>query len=214
MNKTDLDEMYHNLRRLCVTSDLVQKEAVLGITTHLTTAGGEYTGLLRFLSYYGEEYILPPVLEILQRTNLHAERIVEFGAGFGWLGRGISNANDNLPVVFIDKRQYVFTDIVADLESVQGRDRVLEQMKDNDIIVMSEFLHCLDNPKKVLRPFVKWPMVVVEYNPNNSSFKASYDEQIKKFNCIPIPSFREIFPSSKLTSYLADPYTILIIEPM
>ena len=214
MNKVELDELYHNLRELCVTEDTQQKEAVLGITAHLTNPGGDYIGLLRFLSYYGENYILPRVLSALRSARIHMERVVEFGAGFGWLGRGISNANNGMPVVFIDKRQYVFTDIVADLETVQGRDRVLEQMKDGDLMVMSEFLHCVDNPEKVLRPFAKWPMLVVEYSSLSSFYMKSYNEQIKRYDCILVPDFRKVFPGRKLSRYDADPYAILIAEPL
>lgn len=214
MDKKVIDELYHNLRELCVTEDIQQKEAVLGITTHLTIPGGDYNGLLKFLAYYGENYLLPHAIKILESNRVQFTRIVEFGAGLGWLGRGLSNAAKGIPVVFVDKRQYVFTDLVADLETIQGSKGVLEQMRDGDLIVMSELLHCLDDPEKVLRPFTKWPMLVIEYWPWSSRYKLSYDEQIAKFDCAPIKDFRSVFPGSRITSSPLEPHAFLLVQPL
>ncbi len=214
MNKPELDIYYHNLRELCVTDDIEQKEAILGITNHLTTTGGDYNGLLKFLAYYGENYLLPHAVAILEESGIPFSRVVDFGSGLGWLGRGIAHAAGDLPTLFVDKRQWVFTDIIADLESKNGRDRVLEEMKEGDLIVMCELLHCLDSPEKVLRPFTEWPMLVIEYHPWNSDFLRSYSKQIAKFDCAPIGDLKSIFPESMTRSYPLEPYKLMVVEPI
>lgn len=216
MNKVQLDELYHELRKLCVTDDVFQKEAIAGITSHLTQPCGDYTGLLRFLSYYGEEYILPSVVMLLHWPDPPFEfsRVIELGSGFGWLGRGISRAFNQVPVVFIDKRQWALTDIVTDIETENGVERVLEQMQPGDLVVMSELLHCLEDPKKTLTPFRKWPMLVVEYQPVRESFEQSYNAQIKKFGCKPIDSIRRIFSDAKVLSNSTNTHCVCIVFPV
>jgi len=216
MNKEELDQLYHNLRELCITEDVFQKEAVAGITNHLTQPQGDYQGLLRFLSYYGENYTLPSVIKLLTSSGhlLKFSRIVELGAGFAWLGRGISNAYNLLPVVFVDKRQWIFTSVVADIETKNGIKRVLDEMKEGDLLVMSELLHCLDNPKEALQPFTRWPMMVIEYMPSDPSYKESYNAQIKKFNCKPIVDIRDVFPGAKIIAEKADPYIMWLVLPL
>lgn len=217
MNKEQLDELYHNLRELCITDDLIQKEAVAGIVSHLTEPKGDYRGLLRFLSYYGEEYILPDAIKLLKASSprlFSFSRVVELGAGFAWLGRGISDAFGQLPTVFIDKRQYVFTDVVADFETIQGSKRVLDVLKEGDLIVMSELLHCLDDPQKTLRPFTKWPMLVVEYMPLSAAYHDSYNTQIQKFDCKPVENIGDVFPGSVIRTVAVDPYMMWLVLPL
>lgn len=214
MNKYEVDEYYHDLRMLYLSSDVQQKEAILGITTHLTTPEGDYNGLLRYLAWYGESYLLPEVLGVLHQSNVKFSRIVDFGAGLGWLGRGIADGYKGLPTLFVDKRQWVLTDIIADLETTNGRDRVLDALQPGDIIVMSELLHCLDNPEKVLKPFEKWPMLVVEYSAWSSRYMQSYNEQIAKFGCVPVVSLGPIFPGRRISSRPVEPYKIAFIYPV
>lgn len=216
MEKQDLDEFYHLLRELCVTDDIVQKEAVAGLVTHLTQPTGNYMGLLRFLSYYGERYILPSVVKMLlsSRHLLKFSRIVELGAGFGWLGRGVSRAFNQMVVIFVDKRQWVFTDIVADIETENGVRRVLDELKDGDLIVMSELLHCLNNPRDTLEPFSKWPMLVVEYWPVSEEYGESYRAQITRFGCKPVGSIRDVFPGAKMQFFNTSTHGVWLVLPM
>ena len=215
MDKTKLDQLYHDLRELCVTTNDHQKEAVLGITTHLLNPGGDYTGLLRFLSYYGERFIVPDVVKLIRSSEypLKFSRIVELGSGFGWLGRGISASFNNIPAVFIDKRQWAFTDIVADIETENGIKRVIDELKDGDLIVMSELLHCLANPAKILQQFAKWPMLIVEYSPVNRVYQESYNSQIKKFGCEPIASFSGSSPNPYIVAGSTDTHLIWLVLP-
>ncbi len=214
MLRQQADELYHNLRLLNLTDDITQKEAILGITTHLTVPGGDYNGLLKYLAWYGEEFLLPTASGLLDYHTVSFSRVVDFGAGLGWLGRGIALRHENIPTLFIDKRQWVLTDIIADLETTNGRERVLDAMQPSDIIVMSELLHCLDNPMKVLKPFEKWPMLVVEYRSWNVNYMKSYTDQIAKFDCTPIGAFVDIFPGRKIHSKTYGPYVIALIQPL
>lgn len=215
MDKVQLDELYHNLRELCITDDILQKEAVAGIISHLTEPRGNYVGLLRFLNYYGDQYILPHIFKLLQSCVQMPKfsRVVELGSGFGWLGRGISNTF-NVPPVFVDKRQWVFTDIVADIETKQGVKRVLDELREGDLIVLAELLHCIENPRKVLEPFRKWPMLVIEYWPENNSYRNSYNAQIAHLDCEPIKGIRDVFPGSKIIPNMMDTHGIWLILPL
>lgn len=214
MKKFEVDEFYHSLRLLNLTEDVQQKEAVLGITSHLTTQGGDYNGLLKYLAWYGEQFLLADVMVLLDYHKTVFSRVVDFGAGLGWLGRGIALSRGGLPTLFVDKRQWVLVDVVADLESTNGRQRVLEALGPGDIIVMSELLHCLDNPMKALRPFEKWPMLVVEYSAWNAAYMESYDKQIAKFGCVPVESLGAVFPGRQISSRPVRPYRIALIEPL
>ena len=163
---------------------------------------------------YGEEFILPDVLAFLDSRKVKFSRVVDFGAGLGWLGRGIATGRDGLPTLFVDKRHWVLTDIIADLESTNGRQRVLESMQPGDIVVMSELLHCLDNAKKVLEPFAEWPMLVVEYSAWRPDYMKSYNEQIATFGCFPVGSLGSVFPGRKISWKLSGSYRIVLVQPL
>lgn len=191
MNESQLSLMYHNLRELSVTDDVRQKEAIRGLVSHLATDKGDYDGLLTFLDYFGETLLSPGVINFIQslkeRRGLKFSRVVELGAGYGWLGRALSN-HYKIPVISIDKRQHIGVDIVADIESLNGRERVIGELKEGDIIVMSELIHCLDDAVETLAPFTGYPVLIVEYNSTRRGFQGSYEKQISKFNCKPVDS--------------------------
>jgi hypothetical protein len=220
MEKQYVDELYHQLRHLYITNDITQKEAIMGLVSHLTQPSktlGDYVGLLRFLTWYGEQFLLERVYSAITISRLRYERVVDIGAGFGWLGRGISNLAGGLPNLFIDKRQWPLIDIIADIETQNGRKRVLDEMKPNDLIVMGELLHCLNDPVGVLRPFSKWPIVAVEYYPEyQPAYRQSYEAQIKEFGCTPIRDISGIFASMGMRHRLfhEQPHVIVVAEPI
>jgi len=214
MDRPVVDILYHNLRLLNLTDDIQQKEAILGLTSHLTEPRGDYNGLLKYLAWYGEKFLLPDLPAFLDYHKAVFSRVVDFGAGLGWLGRGIAHARGDLPTLFVDKRQWVLTDIIADLETTNGRQRVLEALQPGDIIVMSELLHCLDNPKKVLDPFAEWPMLMIEYSAWQSAYMKSYNEQIAKFGCVPVGSLGSIFPGRNIFWKLTGLYRIALVMPL
>ncbi len=219
MHKKDMDELYHLLREISngpedYTKGFPLQHYILGMTRHLL-GKGDYLALVQYLSYYGEKYLIEPVCNAIQRKEWKLERVVEFGAGLAWLCRGISYRLGYLQTLAIDKRPWTMTDLIADLETPVGRGKVLTELHESDIIVMSEFLHCLDNPKEVMENFSAWPMVVLEYCPSNPEYKHSYDTQIKRYGAKPInvEEYQEIFPGRVMELTKIEPHIMLLIEP-
>lgn len=219
MYKSQIDELYHLLR--WVSNESADQKShefadvIYGLSKHLL-AGGDYLKLIQYSAYYGENFLLEPVAAVLRNTNWHFDRVVEFGAGLGWLGRGLAAKSGFLPTLFSDKRPWVLIDVVADLETENGRRLILEQMKPGDLVVASDLLHCLDDPEQVLSAFSEWPIAVLEYMPVNPEHAISYREQLKRYGGNPISS-------EDLTKMLTnlgrkvdikdlDPYCLILID--
>lgn len=187
MNKKETDELYHQLRLLCVDGSITEKAAIGGITNHLTKPPGDYLGLLIFLAYYGEQFLLPEVSKALKASGIKFNRVVDLGCGTGWLGRGLAREMGDLPTLFVDKRQWTMVDVVADIESKNGVQRVTDELRSGDLIAMGELIHCLRDPIGTLGPIMQeYPAVIVEYNPvEGSSYADSYNRQIAMFGCKP-----------------------------
>lgn len=212
MDKDFIDRLYHELRLLCISGDPNESTAVLGITTHLTKPGGDYPGLLQFLAYYGSRFLLEHAYRAVCMHLEKPERIVEFGAGLAWLGRGLSN-RFGVPSLHIDKRQTPFIDLIADLEAEQGRKLVLSAMKDGDLIVMSELLHCLDDPREVLASFSRWPMLIIEFRGHDvREYANSYVDQIAKFGCKPVVNLATTLGRGYVIGYTS-PHAIVTVKP-
>ncbi len=196
MKREEIDQLYHQLRRVCTESDGLEKNALHGLASHLLSHKGDYTGLLSFLDYYGAEYVLPDIKKLLMqaasKTGFDFMRVVELGAGFGWLGRGLSTAF-SVPALLCDGRQWTGIDVVADIESTNGIKRILDELLPGDLIVMADVLHCLDNPAHVLSHFCKYPMLIVEYRHINQDYMDSYNAQIAKFGCKIIADLHTVF---------------------
>lgn len=220
VDKEQVDELYHLLR---VASNM--KASGMGLTTHeevdiiygLTRhllAGGDYPSLIRFSMYYGRRFLVGPTREAIVKTGWRPSRIVDLGSGLGWLGRGISTEFELIPCLFVDKRPWVFTDLVADLETEQGMAKVFSAMKDRDLIVAADLLHCLDNPKGIMSRFSKWPMAILEYCPTNMEYADSYSTQIKRYGATPIAAedFVGMFPGRKVDIVDLNPYILLLVE--
>lgn len=224
MNKQDLDQFYHLLR---VASNDAAKEGVnlkspftnaevgtimYGMARHLF-AGGDYLSLIKFSCYYGENFLTTPTIEAIRGTGWPFTRIVEFGAGMSWLGRGIAASFGLLPTVFVDKRPWTLTDIVADLETEAGRRAVLDQMAAGDLIVMSDFLHCTDDPKEIVQAFAGWRMAVLEYCPENPELRNSYNDQITRYGAKPVEpeQYAGLFAPRLLNVVDLDPYILLLV---
>ncbi len=215
MNRIQLDEMYHQLRELNTSQDLIQQEAVVGIVSHLTTPLGDYTGLLRFLTYYAEKYELPDILKFVHKNvdMSGITGIIELGAGFGWLARGLSHEFNDMPYNLVDKRQWAGIDIAADIETTNGMQRVLDHLNRGDLIVMSEFLHCLDNPKQVMDRFEEYPMLVVEFMPKIKRHADSFTTQLANFGHPSMATIDDIFPNRKIISINNGTHSIFYILP-
>lgn len=225
MNKQQVDEYYHLLRVISNGGMLTEEYAKTGrtqsevnrifhgLSRHLL-AGGDYDALIQFSAYYGSRFLLKPACEAIAKTGWKPRRIVELGAGFGWFGRGVSTSFEVIPCLFVDKRQWVLIDIVADLETDQGLEKILSVMKDGDLIVVADLLHCLDNPGEIMALFSKWPMAILEYCPTNKEYSESYSTQIKRYGANPIEPerFEDMFPDRKIDIVDIDPYLLLLVE--
>ncbi len=225
MNKQQIDEYYH-LLRVVSNGDMSTEEFTQtgrtqrevnnifhGLSRHLL-AGGDYDALIRFSAYYGSRFLLKPACEAILKTDWTPLRIVELGAGFGWFGRGVSARFEVIPCLFVDKRTWVLIDVIADLETDQGLEEILTVMKDGDLIVMADLLHCLDNPKEVMSQFSKWPMAILEYCPTDIEYANSYSAQIKRYGATPIEpdDFAGVFPGREVDVVDLDPYILLLVE--
>jgi len=220
MDKQQIDELYHLLR---VVSNMgasgigytahEESDIVYGLARHLL-GGGDYSALVRFSMYYGRRFLTEPVREAIAKAGWRPSRIIELGSGLGWLGRSVGAEFNLIPCLFIDKRPWAFTDIIADLETEQGLGKILSVMEDGDLIVAADLLHCLDDPKGIMSNFSKWPMAVLEYAPTNEDYADSYSIQIKRYGATPIrpEDFVDMFPGRKVDIVDMDPYILLLVE--
>ena len=229
MEKKELDQLYHLLRR---SSNLVdghtkgpglkttltpgeQVSVIYGLCRHLL-AGGDYSALIRFSMLYGECFLVNPVYEAIRSRGWKPERIVEFGAGLGWLGRGLAAKFGMLPTLLVDKRPWPLIDLVLDLEFDVDKADMFNRMKVGDVIVSSELLHCLDDPYEVMADFAKWPTAVLEYIPEDDDFRDSYSTQTVRYGAGPafrIDSLRDVFKGREITTVDLDPFFLMLIEP-
>lgn len=213
MKKEQVDELYHLLR--VASNDPDWSTVVRGLANHLL-AGGDYLGLIQYSRLYGESFLLDEFADAVKNAGWKPSRIVEFGAGLGWLGRGVAARFGYLPCLFIDKRPWPMIDIMADLETENGRSWALGEMREGDLVVASDFIHCVNDSKKVLEPFSKWPMAILEYCPTSDEYRASYSVQIHRYGAIPAvldtAMIEGIFPDRKIDIVEMDPYILLLVE--
>ncbi len=225
VKKEQIDELYH-LLRVVSNGDISTEEFARtgrpqrevnrifhGLSRHLL-AGGDYDALIQFSAYYGSRFLLKPACEAIDKTGWAPVGIVELGAGFGWFGRGVSALFESIPCLFVDKRHWVLIDIVADLETEHGLSKVLSAMREGDLIVAADLLHCLDDPKGIMSRFSKWPMAILEYCPISNDYAESYTTQLRRYGANPLATevFEELFPGRRVDIVDIDPYILLLVE--
>ena len=223
MGKSEIDQVYHLLRQISneatENKDNEPTAAVYGLAEHLLE-GGNYLKLLQYLKFYGENYLVTPTVSAIRSRYSQPQRIVEFGAGLGWLGRGIANSYDHretlVTTLFIDKRQWTLIDLVADLETPEGIARVQAVLKPGDMIVMSDFLHCVNNPSEIINSFSEYPMVILEYLPTSGAMQLSYSRQIGRYGATAIRTewvWQEIANTGRKADVIdIDPYVLVLID--
>ncbi len=215
MNSKQWDQLYHLLRVVSNSPDEEEHAAAAGITAHLMGGDGEgyYEGLLAYLSHYGKRFLLEPVCKAITVRKLEFNRVVEFGAGTGWLSEGVGK-HFMVPYLQIDKRGWTPNTMVADLETEEGIKSVLEVLKPGDLIVMSDFLHCLGNPDMTMANFPDWNTVVLEYVPFSAAHMRSYKTQLERLGATPFHDrgrIAQIFTFRKRNTYDLDPYILTIV---
>jgi len=214
MEKYDIDELYHLLRDASNDESDLPK-FIYGLSRHLL-AGGDYLGLIQYSAFYGENFLLEPTHKAIVERGWTPGRVVEFGAGLGWLGRGLAAKLNFIPAMFVDKRQWSMIDVVADLETDTGIDKVLSVMKEGDLIVMADFLHCVVNPTQILEAFSSYNMAILEYMAVDPRLADSYEKQIKRYGANPIgvteylPLFKQLNRPTDIKDI--DPYVLILID--
>lgn len=219
MEKETLDELYHLLRKVeneaHDTKNTKMASIIRGLVNHVL-GGGDYLALLQYLEVYGNNYLLERTCKAIQAHNWKPERIVEFGAGLGWLGLGLASKFETLHTLRVDKRHWMMTDLVVDLEEIVGRAKVREHMLPGDIIVMSDFLHCVDNPELILDAFADFPMAILEYAPSNPDYRESYSQQLEHFGAhmLNADEYVDMLDSLSRTVDVVniDPYMLILVE--
>ncbi len=214
MNKADWDQLYHLLRTVSNDDIKEERQALAGLTGHILIPGGYYEGLLAYLRFYGMEFLLPSVCSTVIEQKLKFGRVVEFGAGLGWLAVGMSE-RFGVPSLLIDKRKWLSFTMVADLETEEGVKTVLDMLKPDDLIVMCDFLHCIKKPGMVMAKFPDWNMAVLEYIPQTHTHLSSYITQLEGCGASPFYTREEIdkiFIFRKRTHHNLDPYILTIVH--
>jgi len=227
MEKQEIDQLYHLLRqasnisedhkintKTCLTPQ-EQVDVFYGLCRHLL-AGGDYSALVKFSQFYGSSYLVEPTFNAIKTVGWQPKRIVEFGAGLGWLARGLSARFGMMPYLLVDKRPWPLIDLVADLETKEGRDLILNALREDDLIVACDLIHCLDDPNEIMDDFSSWPTIILEYYPVNEEFKESYSLQIHRYGAYPLTSIRQledVFPNRTSCTTDIDPYILMLVDP-
>lgn len=226
MNKEEVDELYHLLRKASndmsmgtnpdpITGLTPAEEGsrILGLTRHLL-GGGDYPALVQFLQMYGEKYLIEPVANYVLLWGKRPERIVELGAGLGWLTRGVSRILKVDRTLTIDKRAWSLTDVVLDLETDYGVKKLLALLKEGDFIFMCDFLHCIEDPNQFLTMLNKWNLVVVEYCPQREDYGLSYSAQLSRYGAraFSVDEMEALAPGRPKHLMEIEPYRIYLFE--
>jgi len=210
------DELYHLLRLISNIGDPEETGAVNDLISHIL-GGGDYWGLINYSAYYGHRFIAADAVKAIKETGWDFSRIVELGAGLGWFGAEISARYAMLPVVTVDKRTWPSVTMVADLETEVGLEMLASELRPTDLIVMCDFLHCIDDPQELLVRLNTWPLAILEYYPEKSSRRLSYSIQIARYGATPLSSVDfsgMLFPEGREVKRVhIEPYELMLVEP-
>lgn len=217
MNKAQYDQLYHLLREASNTCDSYELVGIKGLVDHLF-GGGDYLRLIQYSELYGEKFLVEPTYNHLVHFGMKPKRIVEFGAGLGWLSRGLAVKFGIADTLTVDKRPWCGIDIHASLESIEGISTVRRQLKDGDLIVMADFLHCVSNPLGILRVFDRFPMAALEYLSGWPDYYRSFVDQVKRYGVAPLDigqltSMFNTIPTSKVDIVSINPYILVMSIP-
>jgi len=182
-----IDQVYHSLRVANTELPIDAVEALGRIAHHLLSKDGDYPALLDFLSYYGTKYLSADILSAVACSRIQFERVVELGCGSGWTSNVISTRY-GVPRLKTDNRQWSKDIVVIDLENVNGITHFKEMLVPNDLIVLSDVIHCLNLPtrSKLLYELIDYDVLVLEYLPERTTYTKSYSKQIRSKGCVPV----------------------------
>ena len=188
MNEESIDQLYSNLRYLSYTEEPEWKKAISDLTNYLL-GDGHYESLVNFESQYGKYFLLPHFINIACRMEASIRRVVDLGCGLGWLGDGLHKALDlELPPLLVDKRPWTKDCFIFDLEQEDLCKLFDEYIKEDDLIVCSELIHCLDNVSKLrlIDTIKNYSFIICEFGCSDRRLAETYDHQciLKGCSCM------------------------------
>lgn len=223
MNKDQIDELYHLLRvasnnaRLSmvdIDAGLTSAEVtsrIFGLARHLLSTP-DYEALVMFSVMYGRKYLSIPTFKAIE--SIKPTRIVDLGAGLGWLGRDLAGKFE-VPYLLVDKRPWIGIDLILDLESDTDLNKLVSVLKDGDLIVMCDFLHCVDKPAAIIDRLNKFYVVILEYSPSNIQYWNSYMTQLKNYGASALgkTAMKVAVKSRLLIEDAIEPYHLYVLGP-
>lgn len=210
------DELAYLLRKVYLSGDDNESTAVTGLFDHLVLRKGKdsYESLLLYLRFYGAVYLLPPLVGIIDK--LKPGRYIDIGCGNGWLGGGLSGLTGK-KALFFDKRKLFDEVVIADVETDSGINIIKDSLRESDVLLMCNFLHCITNPVQVVREFSEHKMVIIEYTPVDSNHLTAYAKQIKSLGAEfvdPVEVFLKAgIPHKEFNAYRLSSYIVLVNSP-
>jgi len=180
-----IDQVYHSLRVANTELSIDAVEALGQMARHLLSKDGDYPALLNFLTYYGNRYILDDVVGAIK--GLRFDRIVELGAGTGWLSSGLGKEY-GVDTIQTDSRKWPGIEWVVDVETTDGLAILTRNLKSTDLVIMCDVIHCINVEKRLdlMDCLSNNDAVILEYLPERISFMRSYSKQIRAKGCAPV----------------------------
>jgi len=141
--------------------------------------------LLHFSKFYGIQYILPKVIELVVKEGwARSNTVVDLGAGFGWLGTGLSKYLNIPGVMEYDKRPWSPQTIFWDAEEAESSIVNYDFCAPTDaLVVSSDFLHCLNERsiKRIVARFFAFNQIHIYYSGGAVPCMESYLAQTVKY---------------------------------
>lgn len=214
MTKEQLDELYHLLRVASNDTTPSGEEAacIRGLVGHLLLRPN-YEALVRYCAMYGGKFLLEPTADMIIDSSIRPNRIVELGAGLGWLGRGIAAKFGYLPTLFVDKRPWALIDEQLDLEKPDDVEKLKTMLNPDDLIVMCDFLHCIEKPMDLINALADWNIVLLEYFPSRVDYRESFDRQLYRYGAslFPLPSLQAALQTRMIQCRIINPYVLYLL---
>ena len=150
-----------------------------------------YSVLVELLEEFGKLYLLPVIKQVYPEKVI---RVVDWGAGSGWLGYELGHTP-----VFVDKRplaKYQGIQELFDVETVseESENRIAEISMDSDISILSEVLHCLtqEAQDQLVQCINSDELLVIEQVADGTRVSAIAEQQIALASGQPLMTAEEV----------------------
>lgn len=155
-----------------------------------------YAYLANFLEWYGERYIFPKIIDMVVETELPRrlvfDKIVELGPGTGWLIKALAPQFSHAKCYAVDKRIFLYREgegVKFIDRNLENADEIADLRKDlaltrSSLIIANQFLHCVENPIRVIDEFAEQTWLVVEVD--SDPILPHWASQMKLFGATPM----------------------------